>query len=163
MLLLDSVFSAHSGSGSRCASEGVREKRGSKTGGGKSIATFVISTTSPFALLPLARDLLRFPKVLHSTLYSLTAMASTQQKPSLVQRELKKGVNLLKEDASSVGALASEAARSGAYLYPLYAVSSCARVEELTKVRGTGVASSTSSATLSCSGVSNPSSSRALS
>lgn len=46
-------------------------------------------------------------------------MSTSQDKSTLVQRQLKKGVAAAKADGSAVGGLAWEAASSGAYLYPL--------------------------------------------
>ncbi|KAK4703917.1 hypothetical protein P7C70_g2293, partial [Phenoliferia sp. Uapishka_3] len=46
----------------------------------------------------------------------------SSDKSTLVQRELKKASNLVKEDATAVGSLASEALQSGAYVYPLRGV-----------------------------------------
>lgn len=45
---------------------------------------------------------------------------SSMNTPSFAERELKKAGSLVKEDATAISSLAAEAARSGAYVYPMY-------------------------------------------
>lgn len=60
----------------------------------------------------------------HDQMSSSTSATNTQ-KSTLVQRELAKAQNLVKDDATAIGTISLDAVQSGAYLYPLYVPSRC--------------------------------------
>ena len=52
---------------------------------------------------------------------SQVSTSSAGDKAGLVQRKVEQGINLAKQDAAAVASLGTEALKSTAYLYPMYA------------------------------------------
>ncbi|GAA5974166.1 hypothetical protein JCM21900_003385 [Sporobolomyces salmonicolor] len=63
----------------------------------------------------------------------MSASSSSSSKPSLVQRQLDKGLALAKDDVKAVSTLGAEAVKSTAYLYPIHGIVYLANHPKLAK------------------------------